>query len=165
MTETLQSADPFAGYSDEEQPLEGYALLTAVFGTAMAVTLFTADRRGRIPERFRLGDVAAMGLATHKISRLLTRDAVTSFVRAPFVHLEEKSGTNSLDERPRGHGLRRSMGELLSCPECTGQWVAGGLLGGLLHAPRQTRAITALYSALTVADLLQYVYTGLKRRA
>jgi hypothetical protein len=131
----------------------------------MAVTLYTAHRRDRIPEGFRLGDVAAMGLATHKIARLLTKDAVTSFVRAPFVRLEEKSGTNSLKERPRGRGVRQSLGELLSCPECTGQWVAGGLLGGMLHAPRPTRAITSLYSALTVADLLQFVYSGLKRRA
>jgi len=164
MAEALQGA-PFAGYADEEQPLESYALLTAIFGTALAGTLVAAERRGRLPERFKLGDVAAMWLATHKIARLLTRDAVTSFVRAPFVHLEDKSGTNTLKERPRGHGLRWTVGELLSCPECTGQWVAGGLLGGMLHAPRPTRAITTLYSALTVADLLQYVYSGLKRRA
>jgi hypothetical protein len=161
----LRESEPLAGYSDDEQPLESYAVLTGLFGTALAVTLYTAHRRERIPERFGVGDVAAMGLATHKIARLLTKDAVTSFVRAPFVHLEEKSGTNSLKERPRGSGLQRSVGELLSCPECTGQWVAGGLLGGMLHAPRPTRAITALYSALTVADLLQYVYAGLKRRA
>ena len=164
MSDVLQS-EPFAGYSDDEQPFEGYVLLTGVFGTAMAVTLYAAMRRGRLPERFRAGDVAAMGLATHKIARLVTKDAVTSFVRAPFVRLEEKSGTNSVEEKPRGRGVRRSLGELLSCPECTGQWVAGALLGGMLHAPRQTRAITALYSSLTVADLLQYFYSGLKRRA
>jgi hypothetical protein len=163
MADALQAE--LAGYTDRPEPLESYALLTATFGSAMAATLLAAHRRGRLPDGFRLGDVAAMGLATHKIARLLTKDSVTSFVRAPFVHLEEKSGTNTLEERPRGHGLRRSIGELLSCPECTGQWVAGGLLCGMLHAPRETRAVTALYSALTVADLLQFVYSGLKRRA
>jgi hypothetical protein len=163
MTETLQSE--LAGYSDEEQPFEGYALLTGVFGTALGLTLLTAGRRKHLPERIGLGDVAGMALTTHKVARLVTKDAVTSFVRAPFVRLEEKSGTNSLEETPRGRGLRRSLGELLSCPECTGQWVACGVLAGLLHAPRPTRAVMSLYSALTAADLLQFVYAGLKRRA
>lgn len=124
-----------------------------------------AGRRGRLPDRVRFGDVATMALATHKIARLLTKDSVTSFLRAPFVRLQKKSGTNSLDETPRGGGLQRALGELLSCPECTGQWVAAGLLAGMLHSPRTTRAITSLYSALALGDLLQFVYTGLKSRA
>lgn len=118
-----------------------------------------------LPDKVPVVDVVAMGLATHKIARLATKDAVTSFLRAPFVRLEKKEGTNSLEESPRGEGLQRSLGELLSCPECTGQWVAAGLLAGMLHAPRTTRAITSLYSALALADLLQFVYTGVKNRA
>lgn len=161
----LQSSRPFAGYSDEELPLEGYLTLTTVFGASMAIALAAAGRRGRLPDRLRADEIAAMALATHKLARLLTKDAVTSFLRAPFVRLEEKGGTNSLDERPRGSDLRRSIGELLSCPECTGQWVAGGLLAGMLHAPRVTRSVTSLYSALAAADLLQFVYTGVKSRA
>jgi hypothetical protein len=90
---------------------------------------------------------------------------VTSFLRAPFVHLEEKSGTNSLEEALRGQGLRRSLGDLLSCPECAGRWVAGGFAAGMLHAPRTTRAVASLYAALAVADLLQFAYVGLKSRA
>jgi hypothetical protein len=31
--------------------------------------------RNRLPERFGLGDVAGIALATHKIARLLTKDA------------------------------------------------------------------------------------------
>jgi hypothetical protein len=34
----------------------------------------------------------------------------------------------------------------------------------MLHAPRMTRAVTTMYSALAVADLLQFVYVGLKQR-
>jgi hypothetical protein len=161
----VQSRSPFAGYSDDEQPLGAYAALTAVFGAGMTAALITAARRKRLPERLSTGDVIAMALTTHKVARLVTKDSVTSFARAPFVHLDEKSGTNSIDESPRGSGLRRSIGELVSCPECTGQWIAGGLLAGMLHAPRVTRAITGTYSALAVADLLQFVYAGLKSRA
>jgi hypothetical protein len=154
-----------AGYSNDGQPLRAYATLTVIFGSSMGAALLGAARRRRLPDRIPIADIAAMALATHKIARLVTKDSVTSWFRAPFVHLEEKSGTNSLEERPRGEGLRRSVGELVSCPECTGQWVAGGLLAGMLHAPRTTRAVTSLYSALALADLLQFVYAGVKSRA
>jgi hypothetical protein len=43
--------------------------------------------------------------------------------------------------------------------------VASGLVVGLLHAPRVTRAVTGLYSALALADLMQFAYVGLKSRA
>jgi hypothetical protein len=165
MSGVLQGHGIFSGYSDEEQPLDSYATLTVAFNAGLGAALVAAARRGRLPGRFHAADVAAMALTTHKLARVITKDSVTSFLRAPFVHLEEKTGSNSLEEEPRGHGLQHSIGELISCPECTGQWVAGGLLVGMLHAPRATRAITAMYSALAVADLLQYVYTGLKERA
>ena len=124
MTQTLDSAPPFAGYADTEQPFGSYALLTAAFNVGLAGALISAHRRGRLPEQIATKDIIVLGIATHKISRLLTKDAVTSFMRAPFVRLHEKSGNNSLDEEPRGSGLQRSIGELLSCPECTGNWVA-----------------------------------------
>ena len=161
----LRAPDELDGYSDEEQPFEAYAVLTATFMSALAATLVLGHRRGRLPARLHPGDIVGMAFATHKLARLLTKDAVTSFVRAPFVRLEGKPGTNSLEEQPRGSGLQRTVGELLSCPECTGQWVVGGLLAGMLHAPRATRAVISMYSALAGADLLQYLYTGLKRRA
>jgi hypothetical protein len=165
MTRSLQSLGPFSGYSEQEQPFGSYATTAAIFNIGMVTAFVTAKRRGRIPERFRFVDMVAMGFATHKIARLVTSDSVTSFIRAPFVHLDEKKGTNTIKESPRGHGAQRSMGELLSCPECTGQWVAGALLAGMLHAPRVTRSITSMYTALALGDLLQFIYSGLKRRA
>lgn len=165
MSLDLQEHAPFAGYADTDEPLGSYAALSLVFNVGFGAALVTAASRGRLPERLRIEDVVAMGVATHKLARLLTKDSATSFLRAPFVHLEEKSGSNSLDEVPRRRGLRRSLGELLTCPECTGQWVAAGLAGGMLHAPRVTRAITSTFTALALADLLQYAYTGLKSRA
>jgi hypothetical protein len=34
----------------------------------------------------------------------------------------------------------------------------------MLHAPRPTRAISAMFTALAAADLLQHLYAGLKSR-
>jgi hypothetical protein len=162
---TLQAHKPFVGYSEDAQPLGSYLALSVVFNAGLAGSLALAGRRGRLPDHIPFADLFGVALATHKLARLITKDSATSFVRAPFVRLEEKSGSNSLDERPRGRGLQRTLGELLTCPECTGQWVAAGLTGSLLHAPRVTRSISFLFSALTVADLLQFVHAGLKERA
>lgn len=165
MTDRLDTATAFAGYADSEQPLGAYALLTTAFTAGMVVALSSAHRRGRLPEQIETKDIIVLGLATHKIARLLTKDSVTSFMRAPFVRLEEKRGTNSINEKARGQGIRRSIGELVSCPECTGHWVASGLVVGLVHAPRITRVIGSLYASLTIGDMLQFVYVGLKSRA
>jgi hypothetical protein len=158
-------AGPFAGYSDSDQPLGAYSLLATGFTTALLTGIATAQHRGRLPDQVATKDIVVLGLATHKLARLLTKDAVTSFLRAPFVRLEDKSGSASVEERPRGSGLQRSIGELISCPECTGQWVASGLFVGLVHAPRVTRLVAAMYASLTIGDTLQFVYAGLKRRA
>ncbi len=152
----------FAGYADNQQPLGSYAALATINSLALGAAILAAHRRGRLGERIETADIVLLGVATHKLARLLTKDSVTSFIRAPFVQLEAKSGTNSIRERPRGRGLQHSIGELLSCPECAGQWIASGLVVGLLHAPRVTRLVAGLYASLAIGDMLQFVYVGLK---
>jgi hypothetical protein len=165
LTDRLGQSTPFSGYANSDQPLGGYTVLSTIFSSALVAGIASGKRRGRLPDQIASGDIVVLGLATHKIARLLTKDAVTSFLRAPFVRLEDKSGSSSVQESPRGRGLQRSIGELLSCPECAGQWVASGLFVGLIHAPRVTRLIAAMYASLTIGDTLQFVYAGLKRRA
>ncbi len=105
MTDRLNTAPDLAGYADGSQPLGAYAVLTSVFNAGLAAALISAHRRGRLPEQIGTRDIIVLGVATHKIARLLTKDSVTSFMRAPFVRLEDKSGTNSVTEHPRGSGL------------------------------------------------------------
>jgi len=164
-TERLGASPILDGYADTYQPMGGYVILTTVFGVGLTTALISAERRGRLPEQLSTKDILVLGVATHKLARLLTKDSVTSFMRAPFVRLEDKSGTNSLKEKARGRGLQRSIGELLSCPECMGNWVAAGLVTGLIHIPRVTRVVASLYASLAIGDMLQFVYVGLKSRA
>src|SRR5829696_1105445 len=95
-----------AGYAAEAEhrPLAGYAVLSGAWAAAMAGGLLAA--RGRIPERIGVSDVVLAGIATHKVSRLLAKDKVTSFVRAPFTRYQESAGHGELEEAPRGRGLR-----------------------------------------------------------
>jgi hypothetical protein len=139
----------------EERPLRGYVAVMATY--ASAVTGIALILRGRsLPERLGVQDIGQVALATHKLSRLVTKDPVTSPLRAPFTRYEGVGGPSELNETVRGHGTRHAVGELLTCPFCVSQWIATALVFGLVVAPRPTRLVTALYSALALADLLQF---------
>ncbi len=69
----------------EDRPLSGYLAAMSVYATAVAGLGVLARRRGhRAPEHISPWDVALFGIATHRVSRTLTKDAVASPVRAPF---------------------------------------------------------------------------------
>lgn len=157
---------PFAGYSSEHRPLSGYAVLVAAFGAAVGGAGAAARASGREPPaRWGARDVLMIGLATHKLSRLMAKDKVTSFLRAPFTEFQEASGQGEVEEKPRGNGLQLAIGELVVCPYCLAQWVAAGFVGGMVFAPRVTRTVAAVYTAETVADFLQLAYYASEQRA
>ena len=148
----------------EKRPLGGYAILTAGFAAAFGGALAAAHKSGKELERPGLADVALTALATQKLSRLIAKDKVTSFVRAPFTRFQESSGHGEVEEAPRGTGLRHSIGELLVCPYCIGQWVAGAVLVGYVHAPRTTRLIVGMAAMHAVSDGLQLAYKAAEDR-
>ena len=88
----------------------------------------------------------------------ISKDRITSFVRAPFTEFEGRAGHGEVDEKPRGRGLRRSFGELLTCPYCLAQWVTAGFAVGLVYAPRATRLVATVYTAEAISDFLQLAY-------
>lgn len=103
-----------------------------------------------------------LALATHKVSRLLTKESVTSPLRAPFTTYQDSAGEAELNEEVRGEGFRHAVGELVTCPFCVGQWVATGLVAGLVFAPRATRLVGATFATLAGSDLLQLAYCRLR---
>jgi hypothetical protein len=161
----LQQAEPFRDYADEPRPLGSYAAIAGVFGGVFGSLLVTAARTGRLPERVGAADVLALGIASHKVSRLIARDTVTSFLRAPFTSFEGRGGISELNESPRGGNVRHALGELVGCPKCLDQWVAASFLAGLLYAPRATRVVAAMFGSVAVADFLQLAYAAGQKRA
>jgi hypothetical protein len=141
-----------AGHSDRHRPLAAYAGIIAAFNAAAGLGLLAAVRSGRLPARLDLSDVALYGVATAKLSRVLTRSRVTSVVRAPFTRFQHDAGHGEVDEEARGTGLRRAVGELLVCPHCIAQWVATAFVGGHLASPRIARAVASLFVVGWVAD-------------
>jgi hypothetical protein len=148
------------------RPLRGYTKIMVSYGAVMGALAGLARLTGRrAPERVGAADLALVSVATHKLSRLLTKDAITSPLRAPFAQYVEPAGDGELNERPRGHGLQHSLGELVSCPFCANVWIASGLLAGLVLAPRATRLVATGASAVAVADFLHLAYDASKNLA
>ena len=149
----------------EDRPLGSYAVLMGAFGALMAGSLAVAKATGREVDRPGALDVVLAGLATQKVSRLIAKDKVTSFVRAPFTRYQEPSGHGELSEEPRGSDIRYALGELLVCPYCMAQWVAAGFGVGWVFAPRTTRFLAAMWSAQSVADAAQLAYSAGEQRS
>ena len=167
-TPSAPTSSPLDGYAPPgtERPLGSYGVLSAVFMTSFVAALVAAHRSGRgLPNEFSTKDIVLTGIATHKLSRLIARDKVTSFVRAPFTRFQQKAGHAEVDEEPRGSGPSLAIGELLVCPYCLAQWIAGAFIVGHVTAPRVTRLLTAMWSAHAIADAAQLAYSAAEQRS
>jgi hypothetical protein len=115
-------------------PLAGYAGLLGIFGVALTGVLIAtrgADDPARMEaSRARFSDLLLMGVATHKLSRFISKDRVTSPLRAPFTEYEGSASASEVKEKSRGTGLQRALGDLVTCPFCMGPWVATALAYG-----------------------------------
>ncbi|HKG11529.1 MAG TPA: DUF1360 domain-containing protein [Gaiellaceae bacterium] len=129
-------------------PYESYAAIAGVFLGGIATVAAVARRA---PAGTAL-DLVALSAATFKTSRTLSRERVASFVRQPFVEGEAETGE---DERPAGEGLRRALGELVTCPRCVGAWSAAALASSQMLAPRFGRLLTWSLGAAGANDFLQ----------
>jgi hypothetical protein len=167
MSEDGPSEGIFEGYAKGEgASLRSYATLAGVFNAIFVLFLLVARVTGKpIPTRVDARDVALLGVATHKLSLIASQDAVMSPLRAPFTELKSKGSPKTLDEKPRGEGLQRSIGELLTCRFCLGMWMAAFFTYGLVLVPRVTRLVAAVFAVVTVSDHLHQAYKALMNRA
>jgi hypothetical protein len=163
----LKTPEAVAGYADprERPPFLPYLAFMSIFATLVGTALALARRQGReLPGEIRAGELLLIGTASHKLSRVISKDKVTSPLRAPFTELEGKGGPAELEERSRGTGMRKAFGELLICPYCLDLWVVAGFSVGLLFAPRVTRFVASLFSALTISDFFQIAYKAAEEK-
>jgi hypothetical protein len=151
-------------YADgQDRPLGGYALIMGAYTAVLGAFAAVGRARGaRLPDRFGVQDTVLLCVATHKASRLLAKDAVTSPVRAPFTRYEEPAGEGEVNESVRGTGVQHAVGELVSCPFCLAVWIAGGLSAGLVLAPRATRLVMTALTAVAGSDAIQLLYDRAK---
>lgn len=150
----------------EERPLGSYLATMGVYATSVAALAGAGVLAGRrLPDRVEPWDVALVGVATHKLSRLVAKDTVTAPLRAPFTEFGGPQGDAELHEEVRGHGVRHTIGELVTCPFCLAQWVGTAFAAGMVFAPRQTRLVASTFATVAISDALQNVYAFLQKKA
>jgi len=152
--------------AEDTRPLGGHIALVSLFGGGVAAAAYGQRRSGRpLPERVPAGDLVLMSIATYKLSRLIAKDRITSFIRRPFTrYIGESERPSEVTEEARGTGLQRAIGELLICPYCLGQWVGTGLLAVYLRDPRLARTAGALFTVVSGSDLLQQAWVAVDKR-
>ncbi|MFD9435959.1 DUF1360 domain-containing protein [Streptomyces sp. NPDC060002] len=145
-----------------ERPLGGYLTAMAGFGAYTAAWATAVRLRGcSLPDRPVPFDVVLTSLATFRLSRLLSKAAVTSPLRAPFTRYVGPQGPAELHEEARADDGNDTVGELVTCPFCMSVWVVSTLTAGQLLWPRATRTAMGGLAALAGADALQLAYAAL----
>jgi hypothetical protein len=146
----------------DDRPLTGYLALIGAYGATVAGLTGLAVALGRRPPaKVSAGDVALLTAATFKLSRILTKDAITSPLRAPFTRYREPAGEGEVNEEVAHHDpVRHAAGELVNCPFCSAMWVATALAAGLVIAPGFTRVAATALTAVAGSDALHLAYTA-----
>jgi hypothetical protein len=149
---------------DTGRPVRGYAVVLGTYAAVVSTLGLVARRTGTsLPGRVGLTDAALLGVATHKASRMLTKDSVTAPLRAPFARFDEETGMGEVNESVTGEGTRHAVGELATCPFCLAVWVSTGLTAGLVFTPRLTRLVSTMLTAVAISDTLQIGYDAARQ--
>ena len=142
-------------------PYPSYAAILATFVGGLTAAATIARALGREPRELDALDLVTLSAATFKASRTITHDKVASFLREPFVEGAAYDG----DEVPAGEGMKRAIGELVTCTRCVGTWVAAGLGSTQIIAPRFGRVLTWTLAAAAASDFLQTAFVALNRKS
>ena len=110
---------PFTGYAEpaERPPVQVVHGVRRRCSTRRGRRAGPARRSGReLPERVEAPDVLLTGVATHKLSRMISKDRITAFARAPFTEFQERGRPAEVEEKPRGSGLGARSASCSSAP-------------------------------------------------
>lgn len=147
----------YAGYSSEERPLGGYLALMGLLSVGLVSGLASLAKK-ECDRSLTWSDLLLLGVATHKLGRIATKDLVTSPFRAPFVRFKKSAGAGEVEEEARGTGLQEAFGDLITCPYCIAPWIASGLVFALERAPRLTRVFSSIFAVTAGSDFLNLLY-------
>ena len=147
----------------EEELLVEYAVMLAFYLSSVAAVTAIGIEQDRLPKRPSLLDLALLGVATHKLSRIIAKDRITGILRAPFVSYVRSAGHGEVEEEPRGQGFQRGIGNLISCPYCMAPWCATALAFGFIFAPRVARFFAGILASVAMSDFLHRAYIENKK--
>ena len=147
----------------EQPPYQAYATIVGAFLAGLGAVSGIAAARNHPHRDVSAIDLALLGLATFKASRVVSRDKVTSFVREPLVEGHAYEGE---DEQPvRSGGMQQALGELVTCTRCIGTWIGASLASTQILAPRTGRLLTSVLAAGALNDFMLAGFTALTSKA
>lgn len=152
-----------------------FALLSSLFGLAMALLAPIARRRGRSLDPIGPMEATQLAMAVYTISRVATQEKAGVFVRAPFTEpkpdvdleqvAEEKRSLYGSEQMPKGEGLTSTFGQLVTCSRCFGMWGAGALMYLRTLAPAQSRVLVPTLALAGSNFFLQAIFSRLVAKA
>jgi hypothetical protein len=99
-------------------------------------------------------DLVLLSFATFRLGRLISYDLVTEPLRLPFTKtVPDETGAGDSVEA-RGNGIQHALGQLISCPICSGTWAAAMLTYGLCLFPEAMRLFLFMTAAIGIAEIL-----------
>ncbi|MFL5841488.1 MAG: DUF1360 domain-containing protein [Thermoleophilaceae bacterium] len=128
------------------QPAD-YAAINLVWVSLVAGLLAaTRGRASRDPITNK--ELIPISAATFAVAKAVARERIGTWMREPFV--EESEG-----QKPKGRGLRRALGELVTCTRCVGTWSALAVVGLRVAHPEAGRTVTMILASSAASDWLQ----------
>ena len=158
--ERERSGDDSSGGRDGEAPEPvHYGAINAAYG-ALLTGLVLATRGGAVREDpIRGAELLPIGAATFALAKVISQEKVGTWVREPFV--DDPRG----ERRPRGRGLQRALGELVTCSRCVGAWSGLAIVGLRTASPAAGRTVTAALAASALNDFMQAGFRWVCARA
>ena len=155
--EGLHEASPLEG-RQHERPTEpsDYAALNAVYAALLAGVVVATRNRGARDDPITGPELIPLSAATFALAKVIAREKIGTWVREPFVEEEPFDG-----QRPAGRGIRRAVGELVTCTRCVGAWSALGIVGLRLASPSSGRVVTNVLAVSAANDWLQAGFRAL----
>jgi hypothetical protein len=112
-----------------------------------------------------LGDLTffrfmVLSLAAYRAANILSNEAVSKPLRAPFVDEAQRGGKTV--EKPKKFGFMGAFGLLIHCPSCTGVWLSAALIYFYLFYPGPTFLIALLLALSAIERIIAVVLGRLK---
>jgi hypothetical protein len=122
---------------------------------AGAVAALLSGSEGDAPSG---AELPVLGLATFSVAKALSKERIGWWIREPLVDEPEPGAP---DRTPKGRGMRRALGELVTCSRCLGTWSSLGLVGVRVVRPREGRVVATVLAAAALNDFLQAGFSAL----
>jgi hypothetical protein len=143
----------------ENRSYGAYSFITVVYFVFFTLLASLIRRTTGTKKEVAGADIFLLGLATYRLSRLISYDRVTQYLRFPFIEpgkgAEQIEGTR---EEPKGEGLQYVIGQLLTCAYCSSVWAGTFNSAIYLLSPRVGRLFLLSMASSGLSEILDPIF-------